>query len=132
MEKLYEEARKAFMNSYSPYSKFKVGAAIELKNGEIISGTNVENSSYGLSICAERSALFTAYSLGYRKNDIKKMLVIGDTIKPISPCGACRQVMSELLELDTEVILTNLNNERLIYKVNELLPYHFNEGDLNG
>ena len=109
-----------------------MGAAIELKNGEIISGTNVENSSYGLSICAERSALFTAYSLGYRKNDIKKMLVIGDTIKPISPCGACRQVMSELLELDTEVILTNLNNERLIYKVNELLPYHFNEGDLNG
>lgn len=132
MEKLYEEARKAFMNSYSPYSKFKVGAAIELNNGKIIFGTNIENASYGLSICAERSALFTAYSLGYRKNDIKKMLILGDTKQPISPCGACRQVMSELLDLDTEIILTNLNNDRLVYKVRELLPYHFNEGDLNG
>lgn len=132
MEKLYEEAKNAFLNSYSPYSKFKVGAAIELNNGKIIFGTNIENASYGLSICAERSALFTAYSLGYRKNDIKKMLILGDTKQPISPCGACRQVMSELLDLDTEIILTNLNNDRLVYKVRELLPYHFNEGDLNG
>lgn len=131
MEKLYEEAKKTFLNSYSPYSKFKVGAALELKNGEIFSGTNVENASYGLSICAERSALFAAYSLGYRKEDIKRMLIIGDTLKPISPCGACRQVMSELLDLNTEIILTNLNNDRLIYKVKELLPYHFSEGDLN-
>lgn len=131
MDKLYEEAKKAFLNSHSPYSKFKVGASLELKNGEIISGTNVENASYGLSMCAERSALFAAYSLGYKKNDFKKMLVIGDTKKPISPCGACRQVMSELLPLDTEVILTNLSNDRLVYQVKELLPYHFNEGDLN-
>ncbi|HHX78492.1 MAG TPA: cytidine deaminase [Acholeplasmataceae bacterium] len=132
MDKLYEEAKKAFLNSYSPYSKFKVGAALELKNGDIITGTNVENASYGLSMCAERTALFTAYSLGYRKKDFKRMLIIGNTLKPISPCGACRQVISELLELDTEVILTNLNNDRLVYKVKELLPYHFSEGDLNG
>ena len=74
MDKLYEEAKKAFLNSYSPYSKFKVGAALELKNGDIITGTNVENASYGLSMCAERTALFTAYSLGYRKKDFKRML----------------------------------------------------------
>ena len=79
MEELYEKAYEGYLNSYSPYSKFKVGAAILLKNGQYIIGTNVENASYGLSNCAERSALFQAYSLGYRKFDILKIMIIGNT-----------------------------------------------------
>lgn len=127
MEKLYDSALVVFKNSYSPYSKFKVGASILLKNGEIISGTNIENASYGLTNCAERSALFAAYSKGYRKEDIDKMMVIGDVESPISPCGACRQVMSELMDSDSEVVLTNLKKDIKVMKVKELLPYSFDK-----
>ena len=89
-----KEAREA---SYSPYSKFKVGAAILMKDGTYILGCNVENSSYGLSICAERNALFQMVARGYKKTDAVAMCIIGQTDTPISPCGACRQVMEELL-----------------------------------
>lgn len=130
MEKLFQEALKAYKKSYSPYSNFGVGAALLLKDGAIIQGTNIENSSYGLSNCAERSALFSAYSQGYRKEDIEKILIIGNTARPISPCGACRQVMSELMNLESEVVLTNLNKETKVLKVKDLLPYHFGQGDL--
>lgn len=127
MDKLYEAAREVFNNSYSPYSKFKVGAAVLLKNGEIITGCNVENASYGLSNCAERTALFTVYSKGYRMNDIDKMMIIGDVEKPISPCGACRQVIIELMNPESEVIMTNLNKDYKILKVKDLLPYSFDK-----
>jgi|SRR5690554_3596869 len=130
MEKLYEKALEAYNNSYSPYSKFKVGASILLKDGNIINGCNVENASYGLSNCAERTTLFTAYTKGYRKEDIEKMLVIGDSDRPVSPCGACRQVLVELMNLDCQVILTNLNKEYKTLTVDELLPYSFNNEDL--
>ena len=96
MNKVIEAATLARENSYAPYSKFRVGAALLLKNGEIIRGCNIENASYGLCNCAERTALFTAYAKGYRKDDIVAMSISGDTEGPISPCGACRQVMSEL------------------------------------
>ncbi|HHU56500.1 MAG TPA: cytidine deaminase [Acholeplasmataceae bacterium] len=130
MEKLYEEALKAYHNSYSPYSRYKVGASILLSDGKIINGCNVENASYGLTNCAERTALFYAFSQGYRKEDIKKLLVIADG-RPASPCGACRQVLVELMNPDAEVILTNLNKEVKILKVKELLPYYFSGEDLN-
>ena len=81
LEKLYEKVLVAYNNAYAPYSKFQVGAAIELTNGEIITGANVENASYGLCNCAERSALFAAYSKGVRKEDITKMMIIA---KPIT------------------------------------------------
>ena len=131
LEKLYEKTYEAYLNSYSPYSKFKVGACLLLKNGEYIIGTNVENASYGLSNCAERSALFQAYSLGYRKYDIDKIMIIGNTETPISPCGACRQVISELMRDESEVILTNLYKDIKILKVKDLLPYSFKEEHLN-
>lgn len=130
MEKLYKSAVAAYHNAYIPYSKFGVGASIELKDGKIISGANIENASFGLTNCAERSAIFTVYSQGYRKNDIKRILITGNTKGPISPCGACRQVLSELMEPDAEVILTNLKNDKLELKVKDLLPYAFTEGDL--
>lgn len=130
MENLYKKAYLAYQNAYTPYSNFHVGAAVLLKNGEIISGCNVENSSYGLCNCAERTALFTTYAQGYRKDDIVKMLILADTDRPCSPCGACRQVMSELLNPDCEVILTNLKKDVKVMTVSELLPYAFGEEDL--
>ena len=94
MRKLLEAAVKAMENAYTPYSHFNVGAALLLKNGEIITGCNVENASYGLCNCGERTALFKTYSLGYRKEDIVALSVAGATDGPISPCGACRQFMA--------------------------------------
>lgn len=131
MEKLYKEALKAFNNAYAPYSNFHVGAAVLLKDGTIVSGANVENASYGLSNCAERTALFKVYALGYRKDDIVKMLVLADTLEPVSPCGACRQVMSELLNEDTPIILTNLKKVTKQYTIKELLPFSFKESDMD-
>ena len=128
---LYEEAVKVRKNSYSPYSKFKVGAALLLDDNKIITGTNVENSSYGLTMCAERNALFTAIAQGYKKENILAILVVANTDGPCSPCGACRQVISELMEKDADVILTNRKNDIKEFKVKDLLPFTFTKEDLN-
>ena len=130
MKKLMEASVKAMENAYVPYSKFQVGAALLLKNGEIITGCNVENASYGLCNCAERTALFRAYALGYRKDDIIAMSIAGATDGPISPCGACRQVMAELLNSKTPVYLTNVKFDVKETSVEELLPYSFSGSDL--
>lgn len=127
---LFNEALIARENSYSPYSKFKVGACALLKNGKIYRGCNIENSSYGLSNCAERTTLFKLYSDGYNKDDVVAFAVIGSTEGPISPCGACRQVMSELLNLDCPVYLFNLDHKLKKTTVSELLPYSFSKEDL--
>ncbi len=127
---LIKEAIKAREKAYAPYSKFKVGAAILLKNGEVIHGANIENASYGLSNCAERSALFSLYSKGFKKEDIKEMAIVGDTNQPISPCGACRQVMNELLPKETSIYLTNLKGDLKKTTIKELLPYSFDEIEL--
>lgn len=127
---LFEQAMKARENSYSPYSNFAVGAAILLKNGEYIHGTNVENAAYPSGICAERSAMFAAYSNGYRKDDILAISVVGNSKNPISPCAACRQVMIELLNLNTPVYLFNLNGDCKVFKVSDLVPYLFDKEDL--
>ena len=94
-------------------------------------GSNIENASYGLSNCAERSALFQAYSLGYRQDDILEIVVTGDTDRPISPCGACRQVMMELMNPSAKVTLTNLKGDTLEMTVADLLPYSFKDEDMN-
>ena len=130
MKKLLEAATNARENAYVPYSHFKVGAALLLKDGRIITGCNVENASYGLCNCAERTALFKAYSDGITRDDIVAMSISGDTDGPISPCGACRQVMSELLYKDTKVYLTNLKGDVKEMTVEELLPYSFSGSDL--
>jgi cytidine deaminase len=129
-EQLYQAALKAYQNAYTPYSKFNVGAAVLLKDGKIIAGSNVENASYGLSNCAERTTLFYTYSQGYRQEDISKFLVLANTKKPVSPCGACRQVMAELLNEDVEIILTNLNQDIMKVRITDLLPYHFSGDNL--
>lgn len=124
---LIDKAIESLKNSYSPYSKFKVGCAILLKNGKIVTGANIENVSYGLSMCAERVAMFNVISQGYSKDDIVELAVVGDTIEPISPCGGCRQVMIELLNLDTKIYLSNLNKEVKEVTVSELMPYSFSK-----
>ena len=95
-ERLLKRAREAQQNAYAPYSNFRVGAAILLDNGEIFSGCNVENASYGLTNCAERSAIFAAVAtLGGDKVKLKAVAVVNDHDAPCSPCGACRQVIAE-------------------------------------
>ena len=128
--KLFDEAKKARENAYAIYSNFKVGASVLLSDGKILSGFNIENSSYSLCNCAERNAMYRAYMEGYKKEDIKALLVLADTPTPCSPCGACRQVMSELLEEDTLVILASLNGDIIETTVSKLLPYSFSKKDL--
>ena len=130
MKKLTEAAISAMNNAYVPYSHFKVGAALLLKDGRVVLGCNIENASYGLCNCAERTALFKAYSEGITKDDIVAMSIAGATDNPISPCGACRQVMAELLHKNTPVYLTNLKGDVKETTVEELLPYSFSGSDL--
>lgn len=130
MKDLFEKAQAVLPNSYSGYSNFKVAAAIRLKNGEIVTGVNVENASYGLSNCAERSALFTVYSSGYRRDDIDEILVTTEQEGFISPCGACRQVMRELMPDDAKVHITTKNGKTKTVLNKDLLPLAFTEKDL--
>lgn len=127
---LLDMALIARCNAYAPYSKFKVGAAILLTNGKYITGCNIENSSYGLTNCAERTALFKLISEGYTKGDVVAMCITGDTDDVIYPCGACLQVMSELLKNDTPILLTNINRRMKETTISELLPYQFEKKDL--
>ncbi|MDE7213959.1 MAG: cytidine deaminase [Anaeroplasmataceae bacterium] len=124
---LIEMAQQARNMAYAPYSKFKVGASILLKNGSYIKGCNVENVSYGLCNCAERTALFKMVSEGFTKDDVEAMCIIANTELPVSPCGACRQVMAELLNKDTLVVLATTSKKFKETTVKELLPYAFEE-----
>ena len=117
-------AFKASENSYSPYSNFKVGACLLLKNGEYILGTNIENAAYGSTMCAERNAVYGAYCQGYRKDDIESVTIVCDCSPIASPCGACRQVLSELLNPNTPIILSN-GKQTYTYTIEELMPLAF-------
>lgn len=130
MEKQLKLVKENLKNSYAKYSNFQVSALLELHNGDFILGVNVENASFGLTNCAERSALFAAYSQGVRKEDIKQIFVYTDHDYFVSPCGACRQVMRELMEDQSNVILVNNQNHTKVIKNVELLPFGFTEGDL--
>ena len=131
MERLIEAAKKASENSYSPYSMFPVGASLITKDNKIYQGCYVENASFGLTNCAERTCLFTAYTDGIRKDDILAMCIYSPKHHIVSPCGACRQVMVELLNVDCKVILVCGSGERIDTTVKELLPLMFTNGDLN-
>ncbi len=128
--KLIDLAWKARENAYTPYSHFKVGACLKTKDGKYFIGTNIENASYGASMCAERNAIYSAYCNGYRKNDIELLAVVASSDKIISPCGICRQVMSELLPENCLIILANLQEYKTIL-MKELLPMAFTEENLS-
>jgi cytidine deaminase len=121
LEKLLEVARKTAENSYSPYSEFRVGAALRLANGETVTGTNVENVSYGLTICAERAAVVRAVSQFGPKIRIAAVAVANLNGKPSPPCGACRQVLAEFIEPGAPVIFP-VENGTLTMAFSELLP----------
>lgn len=125
-----EKLLKLLENSYSPYSKFRVAAIVVTKDLKEFSGVNVENASYGASICAERSAIVSAISNGYKKNDFEKLYVMCDNEKIGMCCMVCRQVISEFFESDKDIIAMNPKGETKILKVSELCPYPFNEDDL--
>ena len=129
-EKLIAEARAARELAYAPYSNFQVGAALECKDGRVFRGCNVENASYGLCNCAERTAFFSAIAHGYRPGDFSALAVIGATDGPIAPCGACRQVVLELGGNDLAVILTNLKGDLLETTAAGQLPNAFGGRDL--
>jgi cytidine deaminase len=122
---LIAEARTARDGAYAPYSKFLVGAALLAADGRVFRGCNVENASYGLCNCAERTAFFTAITAGVPVDGFARLAVIGDTAGPISPCGACRQVMFELGGPGLPVLLTNLSGARRETTAGQLLPDGF-------
>lgn len=126
-EKLIEESLTARENAYVPYSNFPVGAALLGEDGEIYLGCNIENSSYGLSNCAERTAIFKAVSKGVK--NFKAIAITGDTDGPISPCGACRQVIAEFCKSDMPVYLTNIKGDLQETTVGKLLPGAFSKED---
>ncbi len=117
-------------NAYAPYSNFHVSCIIEMKDGKLIPGVNVENASYGASICAERNAITTAIALGYKKGDFKNIYIMVSGSKLSMPCFICRQVIVEFFDDDSEVILISKNGEEEHYKVSEVCPYPFSESDL--
>lgn len=125
---LVQKSIEAKENSYAPYSNFRVGAALLTDDNKIIKACNVEISSFSLTICAERNAIFKAYSEGIRK--FKAIAIAADTIDYISPCGACRQVISDLCG-DIDVILINGKNEIKILRTQQLLPFAFTDKELN-
>ena len=128
-EELIEEAFKAMENSYAPYSNFHVGAAVLTKDGKVFWGANIENASFGATNCGERSAIFAAYSYGYRKDTIEALAIVSDGDRIAAPCGICRQVLSELITGDTPIYLSNRKDE-MDTCMNELLPYQFATEDV--
>ena len=131
-----DEVNLLLKRAYVPYSKFPVAALLIDNNGKKHKGVNVENASFGLTLCAERNAITTAVTQGMKK--IRLLIVTGNTLEPISPCGACRQVIREFSDKDTVIILANRDGkykiasieELLIASIEELLPYSFGAEDL--
>ena len=123
-DSLVDAARQARNHAVADYSNFKVGAALETDSGEIVTGCNVENATYGLTVCAERVAIFKALSEG--KRSFKRIAVVADTASPTPPCGACRQIIWEFCG-DVEVVIANLTEIKRTMRMNELLPMPFDK-----
>lgn len=128
IQKLMDCAIKARENAYSPYSHFAVGAALLCEDGTLFEGCNIENASYGLTNCAERTAIFKAVSEGHIK--FKALAVVADTEGPCAPCGACRQVVAEFKI--PIIIMGNLMGNIKMVTIEEVLPFSFSECDVIG
>lgn len=120
---LINKAKEALKYAYVPYSKFQVGAAVQMTSGNIYTGSNIENASFSLTCCAERTAIFKAISEG--EKDFASIAVVADTEGPVSPCGSCRQVMAEFFTDETTIYLTNLKDERYETNISGILPFYF-------
>ena len=124
---LVAAATEARERAFAPYSGFRVGAALEAEDGTLVPGCNVESASYGLTICAERMAVFAAVARGFRC--FRRVAVVTDTATPTPPCGACRQILWEFAP-DAEVVLANLKGDMVKYTVRELIPHAFDARQL--
>ncbi|KAF0153318.1 MAG: Cytidine deaminase [Ignavibacteria bacterium] len=124
-KELAELAVKAKSKSIAPYSNFHVGAALQAKDGKVILGANIENASYGLTMCAERTAVFSALLDG--KREFVSIAIAGDSEQYLPPCGACRQILMEFCGKDLDVIMVNNNGAYITLKMFELLPHSFDE-----
>lgn len=122
--KLVDVANQALNDTYTPYSHFPLGAALLGENGEIFKGVNIENVSFGLTNCAERTAIFTAIAAGQRH--FHGLVISGRTDEPIAPCGACRQVMVEFFDPDMPIWLINDQGKEIETNIAELMPGSFN------
>ena len=120
-------ATEARAKAFAPYSHFQVGAALEADDGTLVTGCNVESASYGLTMCAERVAVFAAVARGLRR--FRRVAVVTDTATPTPPCGACRQILWEFAP-DAEVLLANLAGTVVRYTVRELIPHAFDARQL--
>lgn len=125
-----EKLLKQLECSYSPYSHFRVAAIVVMKDGNEFVGSNVENASYGASICAERIAITSAIAHGYHKHDFESLYVMCDNEKIGMPCFICRQVMTEFFEEDCKIVAMNPQGEEKYFTVKDLCPSPFNEDDL--
>ena len=130
-ERLVEAARAARARAYAPYSRFAVGAAVLTRAGDIVTGANVENASYGLTLCAERVALSRALQEGHEAGDLLALAVAADTPAPVTPCGACRQWLAELAPAAT-VYCAGRADSFLTVTVADLLPHAFGPRNLDG
>ncbi|MBX3017775.1 MAG: cytidine deaminase [Bdellovibrionaceae bacterium] len=128
-DKLLKIAEKYLSHSHSPYSKAQVASAVELENGEIFGGCNIENASYGGTVCAERVAIWKALS-EYPGQKLKRVLVMTDTANPWPPCGFCRQVIAEFAKPSTEILLANKSGVKSTHAFQDILPLAFGAEDL--
>lgn len=128
IKELVKLAIGAREKAYVPYSKFKVGAAIEMEDGSVFTGCNIENASYGATNCAERTAIFKAVSEGH--TIMKKIAIVGDMSTYTAPCGICRQVIAEFAAKDIEIVLIKNQDEYIVKTLEEILPGAFTKEDL--
>jgi len=124
LQPLVDAARAARERAIAPYSRFKVGAALEMADGTVVTGCNIENATFGLTMCAERVALFKALSEGHR--DVRRVVVVADTRSPTPPCGPCRQLLWEYAG-DVEVILAGTTGVCGVHRLGDLLPLPFDQ-----
>ena len=127
---MFQKLKDGLKNSYSPYSNFPVSAVVITKDGKEYTGVNIENASYGATICAERSSIFKAVSEGYRKGDLKELHLMVGSGKIGMPCFLCRQVISEFFEEDDTIVCYSTKGDKRSFKVRELCPEPFGPGDL--
>lgn len=130
-QNIIDLAFEAMKHAYAPYSNYYVGSCVLTKDGKIFTGANIENASFGATSCGERNAIFACYSAGYRAFDIEAIAIVSSGEKLAAPCGICRQVLNELLDKKTPIILSNKVTTK-ITTIEDLLPFSFTSEDLNG